>query len=61
VKASQQTLQGDKGKELLDMVCLYPGDESQAVKLAGAGDIVSVSEMTVNYNMSLGTTHTQLK
>lgn len=57
VKASQQTPQGDDGEELLDMMCLYPGDESQAAKLASAGDIVSVSEMTVNYNMSLGTVH----
>ncbi|KAH6640640.1 hypothetical protein F5144DRAFT_626785 [Chaetomium tenue] len=52
-KTSQQTSQSDMGKGLLEMVCLYPGD-SQTAQLSGAGDIVSVSEMTVNYNVRPG-------
>ncbi|KAH6851057.1 hypothetical protein B0I37DRAFT_127734 [Chaetomium sp. MPI-CAGE-AT-0009] len=52
VKASEKASQDSLGKEVLDMVCFYPADEGQAVKLAGTGEIVSVSEMTVNYNIA---------
>ncbi|KAK3297787.1 uncharacterized protein B0H64DRAFT_441220 [Chaetomium fimeti] len=58
VKAPEETSPTSIGKEGLDMVCLYPGDERQVVTLASAGDTVSVSEMTVNYNISPDTGHT---
>ncbi len=37
------------GKQPLDMVCIYPGDENQPADIISGGAIVSMSEMAVKY------------
>lgn len=36
----------------MEMVCFYPGEETECEKVAGASAVASMSEMTVKYSNS---------
>lgn len=42
-----------KDKCQTEMICLYPGDKTEAGEAAGGNTIVSMSEMVVKYGTSL--------
>ena len=51
-KEIEERSQSGTGKQPLEMVCIYPGDETQSVDIVGGGVIVAMSEMAVKYGSS---------
>jgi hypothetical protein len=48
-QGSRDAVTVDKQPRPLEMVCLYPGDESKGDTVADGGVVVSMSEMAVRY------------
>lgn len=53
MRGSGEGCDGEFETQQTEMVCLYPGKETEYEEVAGGSAVVSMSEMTVKYSNSL--------